>query len=135
EKVQEVPPLKDPVCVRGAFYERIYREMIARHPPHFNIMVAYTTRAPFRSEVAGKHLHFVSEAQIRDDERTGECIELITFNRCLYGLTIGGVKDAIGQGRHCILPVIYDTAIRRLKSANIHSLVILVKPSSTAHIM
>ncbi|GMT34793.1 hypothetical protein PFISCL1PPCAC_26090, partial [Pristionchus fissidentatus] len=124
-----------PICVRGAFYGKMYDEMIARHPTKFMTIVPYTSRVAFRTEVVGRTYHFVSEDRMRKDERNGELIELLYLNDDLYGLTIGGVKEVIRQGQHCILDVVYDRAIRILKLANINPIVIFVKPSSPDQIM
>ncbi|GMT34920.1 hypothetical protein PFISCL1PPCAC_26217, partial [Pristionchus fissidentatus] len=94
-----------------------------------------TSRAPLSAEVDGRDFHFVSEDRMRKDERNGELIELLYLNDDLYGLTIGGVKDVIRQGQHCMLDVVYDRAIRLLKSANINPIVIFVKPSSPDQII
>ncbi|GMT34791.1 hypothetical protein PFISCL1PPCAC_26088, partial [Pristionchus fissidentatus] len=53
----------------------------------------------------------------------------------LYGLDIGGLKHVLEQDQNCILNVIYDRAIRHLKSVNIHPIVILIKPYSPAQII
>ncbi|GMT34792.1 hypothetical protein PFISCL1PPCAC_26089, partial [Pristionchus fissidentatus] len=71
------------------------------------------------------------QERIREDAANNRFIELIEWDNHLYGLTIGGVQ----QDRHCILDVVYDKAIRCLKSANINPIVILIKPSGPAQIM
>ncbi|GMT33409.1 hypothetical protein PFISCL1PPCAC_24706, partial [Pristionchus fissidentatus] len=126
----EMLTTKEPVCVRRAFNGMIYDELMERYPKLFTTIMPYTSRAPLEYELDGGYFHFVSEERIRADERNNEYIELITSYGKLYGLTIGGVQDVLRQGKHCILDVIYDNAIRRLKSLNINPIVILVKPSS-----
>ncbi|GMT34916.1 hypothetical protein PFISCL1PPCAC_26213, partial [Pristionchus fissidentatus] len=82
----------------------------------------------------GPAVRMCDSDRIRGDASSNEYIELLTLRGCLFGLTIGGVQEVINEGKHCILDVIYDKAIRCLKTANIRPFVILVKPSSPVQI-
>ncbi|GMT34798.1 hypothetical protein PFISCL1PPCAC_26095, partial [Pristionchus fissidentatus] len=93
------------VCIRGAFYGKIYDDLLDKHPKWFSTITPFTSRAPYAYELPGS-FHYVCKERIRFDERNGEIIELIEGNE-LFSLTIGGVRDVIGrQDKYCILDVI-----------------------------
>ncbi|GMT34794.1 hypothetical protein PFISCL1PPCAC_26091, partial [Pristionchus fissidentatus] len=79
------------VCVRGAFYGKIYDYMLTKYPDQFSSVVPLTSRARRNFEVNGYDYYFVSENFMREFEVGNEFIEIVTSNGSQFGLTIGGV--------------------------------------------
>lgn len=118
-----------PVVILGPLKERINDDLISEYPDRFGSCVPHTTRPARDDEVDGRDYHFVAtREQMERDIESHLFIEAGQYRDNLYGTSVAAVRElAVHQQKHCILDV-SAAAIRRLQSANLLPVSILVRP-------
>lgn len=129
--IQEEIDYMRPVIILGPLKERLNDDLISEYPERFGSCVPHTTRPPREGEVDGRDYHFVaSREQMERDIEAHLFIEAGQYRDNLYGTSVAAVRElAIHQQKHCILDV-SAAAIRRLQTANLYPIAILIRPKS-----
>ncbi|GMT27217.1 hypothetical protein PFISCL1PPCAC_18514, partial [Pristionchus fissidentatus] len=130
------PPVR-PLVILGALSNEIYDEILRRCPGKFKGVVPVTSRS---CRGCKQHIyddyHYISREQFISEIRQNKYIECGQFQNNFYGTRFKKVKEIVQKGHNCIVDIHHHNSIRRLKSiANIHPIVIAVKPSTPAQIM
>ncbi|OAF69251.1 hypothetical protein A3Q56_03027 [Intoshia linei] len=118
-----------PVIILGFMKEILCDDLLVRHPDKFLASIPHTSRPIREGEINGRDYHFVSYENMNQDIKDHKFIEAGEYKSNLYATSLQSIKEVMLMEKHCILDVT-GKAISRLKSANIHPIVILVKPSS-----
>lgn len=66
-------------------------------------LVSTTTRAPRAGEIDGKHYHFISKEQFKEDYNAGLFIENVEYNNTYYGVSACEAQAAFSQGVPAVL--------------------------------
>ncbi|KAI2800501.1 Disks large 3 [Blomia tropicalis] len=120
-----------PVVIMGPLKERFNDDLVNDYPEKFGSCVPHTTRQPREDEVDGRDYHFVSSReQMEQDIEAHMFIEAGQYRDNLYGTSLAAVREvAENQQKHCILDVSIP-AIRRLATAGLLPIAILIRPRS-----
>ncbi|XP_017774455.1 PREDICTED: disks large homolog 2-like [Nicrophorus vespilloides] len=118
---------KRPIVVLGFLRNRIIEDLLSELPDTFASCVPHTTRRRRPNEIDGQDYHFVESME--EDIKNNKFIEAGKFNENFYGTSLEAVKDIVKKGKYCILDV-SGSAIKRLQKAQMHPIVIFVKPKS-----
>ncbi|XP_022257258.1 disks large homolog 2-like [Limulus polyphemus] len=124
-----------PVIILGFLKDRINENLVCEHPDRFGNCVPHTTRPKRAYEVDGCDYYFVtSREQMEQDIENHLFTEAGQYNDHLYGTSSRAVRDVAESGKHCVLDV-SGNAIRRLQMANLHPIVIFIKPKSVKAVL
>ncbi|XP_076344062.1 disks large homolog 1-like [Tachypleus tridentatus] len=124
-----------PVIILGFLKDRINENLVCEHPDRFGNCVPHTTRPKRAYEVDGCDYYFVkSRKQMEQDIENHLFTEAGQYNDHLYGTSSRAVRDVAESGKHCVLDV-SGNAIKRLQMANLHPIVIFIKPKSVKAIL
>ena len=118
-----------PVIILGPIRDKISEDLMREFPQSFGCSIRHTTRARRPGEVDGRDYHFVaSRAAMEADIQKHKFIEAGQFKDNLYGTAVSSIRAVAENGKHCLLDVA-GNAIKRLQSARIYPITILLKPS------
>ncbi len=115
----------------GAGKTTITRELVARDPL-LEISVSVTTRPRRKSEIDGKHYHFISRERFDEMVRRGELLEHASVFGHFYGTPRAPVEAALSAGRDIISDIDWQGTQQLKQTVRADLVAVFVLPPSMA---
>lgn len=106
---------------------------LVRRRPDIVFSISATTRPPREYEEAGKHYHFVDDAEFDRMVGAGELLEWATVHGRRYGTPRRGVERGLAEGRVVLLDIDVQGA-RQVRAVFPEAVLVFVLPPSSAEL-
>ncbi len=102
--------------------------MLCRQFPQISVSVSCTTRSPRENEIDGVHYHFLGKEEFENSVKQGRFLEFVELYGHYYGTSLDFVEEMLNSGRHVILVIDTQGAIK-LKKCMAAVFIFIVPPS------
>jgi guanylate kinase len=104
-------------------------QMLVKEFPSVIASISYTTRLPRQGEISGQDYHFISEAMFQEKIATADFLEYVNLYGHYYGTSLQWVRSQQDQGKHVILVIDTQGALK-LKEQKFKAVYVFIRPPS-----
>lgn len=104
-------------------------QQLVRRAPSVVESVSYTTRPPRLGEEEGVHYHFIDKATFQEKVAAGDFLEYVELYGYHYGTSSSWVNEKLASGKHVILVIDTQGALKLMDRKIAASYIFILPPS------